>query len=220
MRRVRCAPDIRDTLLMLKVLVLLMIFISCRKRNCADGRLVQRHRRPITYPFPNAFSHPIPQFRFDHMSGRISIDFQCDPTYSPSQGDAWRKKSYLLTSIPKRKPKSLFSTVISNPLSAFGLPSPKTPSTANATIEDVRESGLDLREDELVERDWEETEEVDDSPNEHRQVCVIGIAGPSGFGGDGGGEADLTLAARERRTWEVLPLRNARASNSKAARHT
>ena len=153
------------------------------------------------------------------MSGRISVDFECDPTYTSSQGDTWKKKSYLLASIPKRKPKSLLSSVLSNPLSAFGLPSPgpKSPA-ANATIEDMRESGLDLREDELVERDWEETEEVDDSPDWHRYVKVIGVSRPSGFGGDDNGEAELTLAARERRTWEVLPLRNARASTSKATR--
>lgn len=119
--------------------------------------------------------------------------------------------------MPKRKPKSLLSSVLSSPFSAFGLPTPKSP-TANATIEDMRDSGLDLREDELEERDWEETEEVDDSPDGHRHVRVIGIARPSGFQGDGDGETGLSLAARERRTWEVLPLRNARATTSKAAR--
>ncbi|KLO05287.1 hypothetical protein SCHPADRAFT_839583 [Schizopora paradoxa] len=198
--------------------------LCCRNSGHAidveDGRLVQRHRRPITYPYPNAFSHPLPQFRFDHTTGRISVDFECDPTYTPSQGDAWKKKTYLLASIPKRKPKSLLSSVLSNPLSAFGLPSPGPKSPTNATIEDMRDSGLDLREDELVERDWEETEEVDDSPDWHRYVRVIGVSRPSGFEGDDDGEADLSLAARERRTWEVLPLRNARASTSKTSRPT
>ena len=74
------------------------------------------------------------------------------------------------------------------------------------TLEEVRESDIDLREDELLEQDWGESEELDDSLERIRPVRVLAV--------DKGEEARLGLAARERRTWEVVPLRKNKASNA------
>ena len=43
--------------------------------------LVLRHRRPITHPYPNRYSHELPRFSYDPVSGNISIAFTSDPSY-------------------------------------------------------------------------------------------------------------------------------------------
>ena len=101
------------------------------------------------------------------------------------------------------------SNAISAPFSFFGLPPPTSP-----TMDDVRESDIDLREDELVERDWGDSEELDDSPDLQRAVRVIPVDIPGAMDNtDASAELELSLAARERRIWEILPIRSARASN-------
>ena len=46
-----------------------------------DGMLVLRHRRPITHPYPNRYSHELPRFSYDPVSGNISIAFTSDPSF-------------------------------------------------------------------------------------------------------------------------------------------
>src|SRR5258706_13841457 len=43
--------------------------------------LVLRRRRPITHPYPNRYSHELPRFSYDPVSGNISIAFTSDPSY-------------------------------------------------------------------------------------------------------------------------------------------
>ncbi|KAH8110641.1 hypothetical protein DFH11DRAFT_757113 [Phellopilus nigrolimitatus] len=174
------------------------------------GRLILRHRRPMSYPYPNAFSHPLPQFWYSSSSKQILVRFQCDPSYPPLEQNSppsatWRQKSYLLSSVPLRKPRSVFenasdvfTTAIVNPLSPltsmFG-GGPK------ATIQEVYNSDIDLREDEVLEEDRGAEEEADDSPELMRRVRVVAVSE---------GE-NPTEATRKRRAWEIVPLRRSRA---------
>ncbi|THH05170.1 hypothetical protein EW145_g4992 [Phellinidium pouzarii] len=177
-----------------------------------DGRLLLRHRRPMSFPYPNAYSHPLPQFWYSSTTKQILVRFQCDPSFPDLQpnttpSNAWRQNSYLLSSIPLRKPRTLlenasdvFNSVIASPLSPlasiFGGPS------KSATVQEVYNSDIDLREDELLEEDRGEGEEVDDSQEKFRRVRVLTV------NSDEEGTAET---AQRRRTWEVMPLRRSRA---------
>jgi len=176
-----------------------------------NERLVLRHRRPVSHPFPNAYSHPLPRFSYDPETQRITVTFSYDPTHpgSPNRAAAlsgWKDKLYFMTSIPMRKPRTiiddaseLLSSAISAPLSFLGGYSAAAP----ARPDDVFNSGeIDLREDEILETDRSEEGEVDDSPEKHRQVRVIGVSKEEE---DVGGEK-----ARARKQWVVIPLRSVR----------
>ena len=172
---------------------------------------MQRHRRPMSYPFPNAFSHPLPQFWYSASSKQIFVRFQCDPAYPPLDSEvppstAWRQNSYVLSSVPQRKPRSLlddasevFNNVIANPLgpltSIFGGPT-------KTTAADVSNNDIDLREDEVLEEDRGEGEEADDSPQPLRRVVIVTVPG---------NDQGLTETTKRRRAWEVIPLRRSRA---------
>ncbi|OCB87135.1 hypothetical protein A7U60_g5872 [Sanghuangporus baumii] len=143
-----------------------------------DGKLVQRHRRPVSYPYPNAFSHPLPQFWYSATSKQIFVRHQCDPSFpDPSvSSNAWRQRSYILSSVPMRKPRSFLenasdalNSVFTNPLtSIFG-------ATSQATVREVHDSDIDLREHEVLEEDRGEGEEADDSPEPLRKVAVVAL---------------------------------------------
>lgn len=170
-------------------------------------RLALRHRRPVSHPFPNVYSHPLPKFLYDPATRHISVSFAFDPTY-PSSGDReaamsnWKDKTYLLTSIPLRKPRSiiddasaLLTSAISMPFSLFGHAAPSTPRP-----DQVFDSGdIDLREEEILEQDRSEEGEVDDSAEKWRQVRVIGISKED--------EQIVGEKAKTRRQWIVVPLR-------------
>jgi len=67
------------------------------------------------------------------------------------------------------------------------------------------ESGeYDLRENEIVEEERAEAEEVDDNPDPARQVRVYGFR-PRDLA-EGAGNS----RARERRRWEIVPIRKER----------
>ncbi|EKM61355.1 uncharacterized protein PHACADRAFT_85198 [Phanerochaete carnosa HHB-10118-sp] len=172
-----------------------------------SDRPVLRHRRPVSHPFPNAYSHPPPRFSYDPATQLITVAFVFDPSY-PSSGDReaalsiWRDKTYLLTSIPLRKPRTLIddasellTSALSVPFSLFGHTAPTSPRP-----DQVFDSGdIDLREDEILEQERSEEGEVDDSPEKWRQVRVIGIAKEDGqIAGE---------EAKKRRQWIVVPLR-------------
>ncbi|KAG6868494.1 hypothetical protein C0993_002032 [Termitomyces sp. T159_Od127] len=168
-------------------------------------KLVLRHRRPVSYPFPNAYTHPLPIFSYSQETGEISIHFQNDPDYqNEHQSDAWRNRLYLLTAIPLRKPKTILddaaaflSSAMSTPLSFLSGVSPRP----QATPDEVFRGPIDLDESEVVEEDRGEEAEVDDSPEIGRKVQMVVVANRR--------QSDEALGekARNRRRWEIVSLR-------------
>jgi hypothetical protein len=169
--------------------------------------LVLRHRRPISYPFPNEFSHPLPQFSYDRETQQISISFSYPPNFSNSS-ENWAEDTYLLASKPRVRPKSVvehatafFSTAVTSSMSLISGVGHNKP-----TPDQVFEGGeIDLRDDEILDLDRGEEGEVDDSPDLLRLVRVVTIS-PTDY--------DKTVARYKalRRKWELLPLRAARLS--------
>lgn len=170
-------------------------------------RLVLRHRKPVSYPFPNSYSHPVPTFSYSPDTGEISVHFTCDPAY-PSSGtgasDAWKIKSYILISIPLRKPRTIiddasefFSSAFSTPLSLFSGIAP----VPQAKPEEVFSGTIDLDENEVVDEERGDEGEVDDSYEPGRKVRMLAIIRKQ--------ESDKTLGekARVRRQWKVISLR-------------
>ncbi|KAK2461517.1 hypothetical protein APHAL10511_005980 [Amanita phalloides] len=189
-----------------------------------NGRLVLRHRRPVSYPYPNSYSHPLPMFSFSKQTGEIAVTFESDPSYpypSRQPSEAWRNKRYLLTSVPLRRPRTIMedaSDIISNaitlPLAGLssifaGSNGTKTENADDrmpARPDEVFDGEIDLKENEVVEEERGAEGEVDDSPELYRNVVVVGVAADEG----------VSRQARSRRIWTVLPLRrlNARTSHS------
>ncbi|KAJ7492080.1 hypothetical protein FB451DRAFT_1216908 [Mycena latifolia] len=172
-------------------------------------RLVLRHRRPISLPFPNSYAHPLPKFSYSAETGEITVHFASDPSHPPPSAvpsDAWKKKSYILASIPLRKPRTLIddahafiSSAITSPLSFF------SGAAAPATPEAVFSSDIDLGEDEVLEEERGEEAEIDDSPEWGRSVRVLGIINKSKE------EREIVEKARNRRRWQITPLRQTNA---------
>ncbi|KAF7337730.1 hypothetical protein MSAN_02246600 [Mycena sanguinolenta] len=138
--------------------------------------------------------------------GEITVHFASDPSHPPPSAvtsDAWQRKTYILASIPQRRPKSilddahaLISSAITTPLSFFsGATSPK------ATPEAVFSTDIDLAEDEVLEEERGEEAEVDDSPDWGRKVRVLGIVNKSRE------EKEIIEKARNRRRWQITALR-------------
>ncbi|KAF5385330.1 hypothetical protein D9615_001191 [Tricholomella constricta] len=168
--------------------------------------LVLRHRRPVSYPFPNPYAHPLPTFSYSPETGEISVHFNSDPSYSPSEqrADAWKSKSYVLTSIPLRKPKTIIddaaaflSSAISTPLSFLSGRAP----APHASPDEVFSGPIDLDENEVLEEDRTEEAEVDDSHDLERKVRMMAIVDKE--------ESDKYLGekAKNRRCWQVASLR-------------
>ena len=169
--------------------------------------LVLRHRRPISYPFPNGFSHPLPQFSYDKETKQISITFSYPPGFATSP-ENWSENTYLLASKPRVRPRSViehattfFSTAVTSSISLLnsGIGHNKP------TPDQVFDNGdIDLRDDEILDLDRSEEGEVDDSPDLLRLVGVVTVS-PTDY--------DKTVAPYKalRRKWELLPLRAARA---------
>lgn len=134
------------------------------------------------------------------------MHFTSDPAHPPPSAfisDAWKKKTYILASIPQRKPRTMMddahafiSSAITTPLSLFGLPSPN-----KATPEAVFDTHIDLGEDEVLEEERGEEAEVDDAPEWGRKVRVLGIVNKSRE------EKEIIEKARNRRRWQITALR-------------
>ena len=173
-----------------------------------------RHRRPKLYPYPNAFAHPLPRFYYSSITKQILVEFECDPSYPPPTPHnppslAWRQKTYFLSSVPLRKPRTLIedvtevvNTVFTAPLTPFVSLFGKG-QNSSATVEDVYRTDIDLREDEVMEEDRTEGEEADDSPENIRRIRVVGVTEEE--------NGSSTDAAKLRRKWEILPVRRSRA---------
>ncbi|KAF7347353.1 hypothetical protein MVEN_01491000 [Mycena venus] len=173
-------------------------------------RLVIRHRRPVSLPYPNHYSHPLPKFSYSAQTGEITVHFTSDPSHPPpsaAPSDAWKQKTYILASIPLRRPKGILddahafiSSAIATPLSFFsGAASPK------ATPEAVFSTDIDLAEDEVLEEERGEEAEVDDSPEWGRKVRVLGIVNKARE------EREIIEKARQRRRWQITAIRKADA---------
>jgi hypothetical protein len=166
---------------------------------------VLRHRRPISLPFPNAYSHILPRFSFSGASGEITVSFSHDPDYpapSAAPSQLWKSKTYLLSSIPLRRPRTilddaseLISSAFASPLALFsGRP-------AQTTLEEVYDADIDLHENEVIETERGEETELDDSSEIARQVKVIFTMNKELD------DKELSEKAKNRRRWEILPLR-------------
>ncbi len=192
----------------------------------SDGKLVLRHRKPVSYPYPNSYSHPLPRFSYSQITSEITVTFEGDPTYPPPSSqpsEAWKNKRYLLTSVPLRKPRTIIddasefiSTSIAAPLmelsNIFSVGGASTRGHADERLparpEEVFDGEIDLMENEVVEEERGEEGEVDDSPELGRKVVVVGILADE--------KGRVSRLAKARRTWTVHPLRrlNARTSHS------
>ncbi|PIL31835.1 hypothetical protein GSI_06539 [Ganoderma sinense ZZ0214-1] len=173
-----------------------------------DEGLVLRHRKPVTYPFPNPESHPLPRFAYHPSTREITVTFAFDPSYpaSPtsrreSADGVWKTKTYYLSSVPVRKPptlidnaSALLTAAVAGGMSLFG------PTRTNATPEEVFDGQIDLNESDLAEQDRNEAEEIDDSPDWLRPVKAIGLMTEETVG--------ASDQAKLRRQWEILPLRH------------
>ena len=203
----RCAPGLQAMLLMWKVCLFISSPTPYLNHVLAAENLVIRHRRPVTLPFPNAYSHALPRFAYNANTKEVTVTFASDPSYPAgpesrreSMSAAWKEKTYYLSSVPVRKPptlidnaSALLTSAMSGPLALFG--GAKT----NATPDMVFDGEIDLAEGELAEQDRNEAEEVDDSPDPLRPVKVVALHLE-----EVAGSSD---AARLRRQWEILPLR-------------
>ncbi|CDO75481.1 hypothetical protein BN946_scf184935.g17 [Trametes cinnabarina] len=168
-------------------------------------KLVLRHRRPVSHPFPNAYSHPLPRFVYHPETKEITIVFGGGSTDTAtrrsSTSSVWKERIYYLTSVPVRRPPSLMAnastmlnTAIAGPLSFFG-----GKAASNATPEHVFDGEIDLTENEIAEQDRNEAEEIDDSADALRPVKVIALTAEEA--------ANASEQAKLRRQWEILPLR-------------
>ncbi|KZS93461.1 hypothetical protein SISNIDRAFT_454653 [Sistotremastrum niveocremeum HHB9708] len=179
-----------------------------------SGHLVLRHRRPVTYPFPNAKSHRLPHFHFNSEVQQIRVEFSSDPSY-PARSDSqtgqsaasgWESKIFVLTTIPERKLKTAIdeaaeffqsTAAFFSPKTIFSNPMFTVVNPANA--DEVAESNIDLKEDEVLEQDRAEHEELDDSLEKLRRVSIVKLNGAESA------PAPVT-PAKLRRQWQVIPL--------------
>jgi DDB1- and CUL4-associated factor 11 len=174
-----------------------------------DGRLVLRHRRRVTQPYPNAYSHPLPGFRYERGPKRIIVDFDNDPEFAG--GTAWRAKIFDLVALPRPRPRprtllgnvtSVLPSALRSPLTLFSGP----PIPAHDPIAAGTNDTSNLRQKEVEEQGHGEVAEDDDDPAHERDVRVIGLT-PEG-------QSELSPKAWTRREWAVLPLRNTAARYS------
>jgi len=159
-------------------------------------RLVLRHRRPVSLPFPNAWSHPMPRFSYEPETGHITVTFTCDPSYPPPgtpPSRTWLEKEYLLTSIPIPSPKPFSPTEFFASATSSVLSLRRPRSSAGSATE------FALGADEIVEEDRTRDDEDDGSPAAHREVRMTAMA-------SGWREKMTNNAARGRRRWEILPI--------------
>ncbi|KAF8973489.1 hypothetical protein BDZ97DRAFT_1900333 [Flammula alnicola] len=165
-------------------------------------RIVLRHRRPVSLPFPNAYAHPLPKFSYSSKTAEISITFTCDPSYPPPGAQAsntWQGKTYLLTSIPMRKPRTIIDNASEFITSSILTPSP----SLQARPDEVFNGDIDLAEDEVVEEERGEEAEVDDSSEPGRKVRVVAVP-----------TAEKNMLDLNRRRWVVTPLRTKQAKTA------
>jgi hypothetical protein len=122
----------------------------------------------------------------------------------------WSSKTYVLTSIPKRKPRTIIDDASEFLTSSFLTPISYltgNSSSQQARPDEVFNGDIDLAEDEVLEEDKGEEAEVDNSPDLGRKLRVVAVSTAEKS------MMDLLLSekARKRRKWVVTPLRIANA---------
>jgi len=168
-----------------------------------NDRLVLRHRRPISQPYPNAYSHPFPRFAYSRQTKEIIVtsawNYDSAQTSSTSTSN---QKAHILAALPITKRRSVFdnaseffSTAVNT---SFSLISGK-PSSHHPKPEEVFDGDFDLKEDEVLEQDRGIEGEADDSPDLARKVRIITVnpRDPPPYGAN----------AQKRRQWTIQPLR-------------
>jgi WD repeat-containing protein 23 len=167
-----------------------------------DGELLLRHRRPVSHPYPNKYSHPLPRFCFHSDTGNVTVAFSTDPAYpdipNPTTG-AWRNKTYYLTSIPERQPRGILDDAADAIAHAFSAPLSLFSSSQHLSAVPEPGAAFDLRNDEYEEQERPEDAEVDDAEEMSRKVRMVGTTAEE--------DRRLGTQARVRRVWEILPLR-------------
>lgn len=164
-----------------------------------EGKLVLRHRRPVTLPFPNTYSHPLPIFEYKSSDGSIAVRF---PVASSAPGG----EEFQLAALPSSKPRTLMdnvadtltsaaSTVFFAPLSLTGLTSPGPSQTSHATVDEIEGADFSLREHELADEDIVNDESTDDNPEKLRRIRVLRRQ-----------RTILNPHAQERQQWEIISI--------------
>jgi len=169
-----------------------------------------------------------------HGQARVErpMTLQPPPTSRRRVTESWKHRVYLLTALPSRKPKTLLddaaaffsntASILTTPLSINSFPFPFSSSASASSSgsgaghtrsagggsdvvrQHIETGDYDLRESEIVEEERAEAEEVDDDPDPARRVKVYGFR-PRDLA-EGGGNP----RARERRRWEIVPIRKER----------
>jgi DDB1- and CUL4-associated factor 11 len=163
----------------------------------------------MTLPYPNAYSHPLPRFRYNAGTGLLTVEYGCDPEFAG--GSTWRAQTFYLTALARRRPRTLLDDASDVFTSAFRAPlTSLLGSVQGVTTPDLTAAGTDdtfnLREDEVEEQERGDDAEVDDDPARDRAVRVIGLSPEEHHG--------LGRGAWARRRWEVVPLRSTAARYS------
>jgi WD repeat-containing protein 23 len=189
------------------------------------GRLVLRHRKPFTLPFPNSESHPLPRITYSASSKLIRATFGCDPNYPPPSAadptNGWRSVDYIVAAVPLQKPRSflentmaMMSTIgatLSKP-QALLANTPGSPVAATFGHDDAA-ADFALRDDEVMEEERVGGEDdADDSAEPGRPVRVLEL--PVGWLEKA--STKLSDDALRRRQWEVVPLQSHRRRTSGA----
>jgi WD repeat-containing protein 23 len=154
------------------------------------------------------YSHPLPRFRYNGNTGRLTVEFENDPAFAG--GTACSDQTFYLTALPRRRPRTLLdgatdvlASAFRSPLSFLGGPSLPAHDSTTAGTDDA----FNLREEEVDEQERGEDAEVDDDPARDRAVRVIGLTVEE--------QHELSDKAWARRQWEVLPLRTTAARSSR-----
>ncbi|KAG9098928.1 hypothetical protein FRC06_005817 [Ceratobasidium sp. 370] len=186
------------------------------------GRLVLRHRKPFTFPFPNSESHPLPRITYSPKSKLLRVTFGCDPNYPPPRAtdptNAWRSVDYVVAAVPAQRPRSFLENTMAM-MSTIGatLSKPQALLTNTPTSSVAAAFGhggtaatyFALQDDEVMEEDrLGGGDDVDDSPELGRPVRVLEL--PIGWLEKAG--ARLSEETMRRRQWVVEPLLQRRRS--------
>jgi len=112
----------------------------------------------MTQPFPNAYSHPLPRFRYHRATGRVTVEFENDPTFAGST--TWCTQTFYLIALPRRRSRTLLDNASDVLSSAHRCPSLATRPSLHMIPPPLGPTRLsNLHEDE-VEQDHGEDAEV------------------------------------------------------------
>jgi len=75
-------------------------------RYLVGNALILAHHRPPTLPWPNPWSHDLPQFTYCCYTETIAVKFHCDPSvdiFWPRPESEWKDKEFIVVSKPKAR---------------------------------------------------------------------------------------------------------------------